>query len=102
MNFADAWKILEGREGAVSRYFRDKKSARLHEIFRLIVHDSMAEVGVIRYCQELDQKASSMPFVGNYWFDLDEYLINGALGGLFSMVAREEKKIWQHSMGGNG
>ena len=93
---------LTKREGAVSRYIRDKKPTRLHEIFRPIVHDSMAEVGVIRYCQELDQKASSMPFVGNYWFDLDEYLINGALGGLFSMVAQEEKKIWQHSMGGNG
>ena len=66
------------------------------------MHDSVAEVGLTRYYQELDQKASSMPFVGNYWFDLDEYLINGALGGLFSMVAQEEKKIWQHSMGGNG
>ena len=102
MNFADAWKILKGREDEAIRYFRDKRSTRLHEIFRPIVHDSMAEVGVTQYCQELDQKASSMPFVENYRFDLDEYLINGVLNGLFSMVAQEEKKIRQHSMGGNG
>lgn len=102
MNFADAWKILEGREDEAIRYFSYKRSTRLHEIFRPIVHDSRAEVGVTRYCQELDQKASSMPFVENYWFDLDEYLINGALYGFFSMVAQEEKKIWQHGMGGNG
>jgi len=66
------------------------------------VHDSMAEVGVTQYCQELDQKASSMPFVESFYFDLDEHVTNGALGGLFSMVAQEEKKIRQHSMGGNG
>ena len=65
------------------------------------MHVSMAEVGVTRYCQELDQKASSMPFVESFCFDLDEYVINGALDGLFSMVAQEEK-IRQHSMGGNG
>jgi len=34
-------------------------------------------------------------------FDLDDYLTNGALDGLFSMEAQEEKKIRQHSKGGN-
>jgi hypothetical protein len=55
LNFADAWKILEGREDEAIRYFRDKKSAGLHEIFRPIVPDSMAEGGARRYYWEVDQ-----------------------------------------------
>jgi hypothetical protein len=66
------------------------------------VHDSVAEVGATQYYQELDQKVSSMPFVEGFCFDLDEHVTNGALDGLFSMVAQEEKKIRQHSKGGNG
>ena len=64
--------------------------------------DSVAEVGATRYYQESDQKVSSMPFVESLCFDLDEYVINGALHGFSSLVAQEEKKIRQHSMGGNG
>jgi hypothetical protein len=102
LNFADAWKILKGREYRATRYFKDKTSTSLHEIFRPILHDSMAEVGVTRYYQALIQKASSMPFVESFCFDLDGYVANGALDGLFSMAAQEEKKIRQHSRGGNG
>ena len=35
-------------------------------------------------------------------FHLDDYVTNSALDGLFSMEAQEEKKIRQHSRGGNG
>jgi hypothetical protein len=102
LNFADAWKILKGREDEAICYFRDKRYTRLHWIFRPIVHDSVAEVGATQYYQELDRKVSSMPFVEGFCFDLDEHVTNGALDGLFSMVAQEEKKIRQHSKGGNG
>jgi hypothetical protein len=33
--------------------------------------------------------------MGSLTFDLDEYVIDGALEGLFFMVAEEEKKIRQ-------
>jgi hypothetical protein len=54
-NFAAARTILERREYATTRYFRDNKSAGLHEIFRPIVPDSMAEGGARRYYWEVDQ-----------------------------------------------
>jgi hypothetical protein len=95
MDFEDAREILEGREDEATRYFREKTSARLEEIFKPIVHDSMAEVGATRYYQDLDQKVSSMPFVEDFRFDLDEYVTDEALDGLFYMVAQEEKKIRQ-------
>jgi hypothetical protein len=43
-----------------------------------------------------------MPFVEGFCFDLGEHVTNGPLDGLFSMVAQEDKKIRQHSKGGNG
>jgi hypothetical protein len=95
MHFEDARKILKGSDDAATQYFKDKTSDRLRKIFEPIVHDSMTEVGVTRYYQELDQKVSSIPFAEKFRFDLDKYVTDGALNGLFYMVAQEEKKIRQ-------
>lgn len=93
MNFSDVRKILQGRDNEATLYFKEKTYDRLSEIFKPIAHNAMSEVGVTRKYQELDAKVRSMPFVGNLTFDLDEYVTDGALGGLFFMVAEEEKRI---------
>ncbi len=38
---------------------------------------------------------ASIPFVGSMRFDLDQYVNDKALDGLFLMLAEEEKKIRQ-------
>ena len=96
MSFADARKILNGRDNEATLYFQDKTQDRLAETFKPIVHDTMSAVGVTRSYQELDAKVRSIPFAGNLSFDLDEYVTNGALNGLFSMLAEEERKIRQN------
>ncbi|NIS75704.1 MAG: DUF4197 family protein, partial [Deltaproteobacteria bacterium] len=68
-------------------------NARLHEIFKPIVHGSMSEVGVTSKFQELSDKAKTIPFTDSLSMDLDEYVTDRALDGLFFMVAAEEKKI---------
>lgn len=93
MNVTDARKILEGGDDAATLYFKDKTYGRLSEIFKPIVHKSMSEVGVTEKYQELDQKMAAVPFVGSKRFDLDQYVNDKALDGLFFMVAEEEKKI---------
>jgi hypothetical protein len=93
MNISDAQKILNGGDNAATLYFKDKTFGRLSEIFKPAVHDSMAQVGVTRQYQELDQQMQSLPFVGGMSFNLDNYVTKGALDGLFYMVGQEEKKI---------
>jgi hypothetical protein len=93
MTFSDAKKILNGRNDEATLYFKDKTSPRLREVAKPIVHDAMGEVGVTRSYQELDQTVRTIPFAGSFSFDLDQYVTDKALNGLFLMLAEEEKKI---------
>jgi len=95
MTFSDAKKILQGRDNEATLYFEDKTRGRLHELFQPIVHSAMSEVGVTRWYQELEAKVRSIPFAESLNLDLDGYVTNKALDGLFSMVAEEERKIRQ-------
>jgi hypothetical protein len=93
MTFTDAKKILNGAENEATLYFKDKTSPRLREISKPIVHKAMGEVGVTKSYQDLEQSARSVPFAGTYAFDLDQYVTDRSLDGLFLMLAQEEKKI---------
>ena len=96
MDFTDARKILNGRENEATLYFKEKTSERLSKIFKPIIHNSMSEVGVTKKYKELQEKLQGMPLGERLKIDLDEYVNNGTLEGLFLMLAREEKKIRQN------
>ena len=94
MTFDDARDILEGPDNAATAYLRDKTGARLAEMFKPVVHDTMSRVEVTRQYQDLTSRISSLPFVGQLGnLDLDGYVTDRALDGLFYMLAEEEKKI---------
>ena len=93
MTFDDAKKILNGRDNEATLYFEDKTSGRLQEVFKPIVKDAMGEVGVTQSFQDLNARAESIPFGKSLSFDLDQYVTDGALKGLFKMLAEEEKRI---------
>lgn len=95
MTFSDARKILEGGDNAATLYFMDKTRDRLFDMFEPIVHASMSKVGVTRLYQDLAAKVKSIPFAESMSLDLDQYVTNKALDGLFFMVAEEERKIRQ-------
>jgi hypothetical protein len=93
MSFEDASKILNGRDNEATLYFEDKTSGRLQMLFKPIVKDAMGEVGVTRSFQDLNAKAQSIPFGKSLSFDLDQYVTDGALKGLFEMLAEQERQI---------
>jgi hypothetical protein len=93
MSFSDARKILQGRDDEATLYFRERTLPHLSEMGKPVVHKAMAEVGVTRTYQDLDAKARTIPFAGGFSFDLDQYVTDKALAGLFLMLAHEEKKI---------
>jgi len=95
MSFDDARKILNGKDNAATLYFKDKTWDRLYDKFKPIVNSTMSEAGVTRYYQDLDKKVRSIPFAGSMSFDLDKYVTDGALDGLFYMVEQQERKIRQ-------
>lgn len=93
MSFEDAQKILKGGDNAATLYFEEKTRGSLLERFKPIVDQSMSEVGVTRYYQDLAGKVKTIPFAGALSFDLNDYVTNKSLDGLFTMVASEEAKI---------
>ena len=95
MSFADARKILEGKEDEATTYFKEKTQDRLGETFKPIIHKAMSKVGVTSYYQNLEDKVRSLPFAGSLNLDLEQYVNGRALDGLFLMLAEEERKIRQ-------
>jgi hypothetical protein len=93
MTFSDARTILQGRQNEATLYFEDKTRDRLYELFKPLVHNAMSKVGVTRSYQKLDTTVRTIPFADKLSFDLDDYVTNKGLDGLFLMVAEEERKI---------
>ena len=93
MSIDDARKILNGKDNAATLYFKDKTWDRLYDKFKPIVNSTMSEVGTTRYYQDLDKKVRSIPFADSMSFDLDKYVTDGALDGLFYMLEQEERSI---------
>lgn len=93
MTFFDAKGILNGGDTAATDYLKKKSSGHLEEVFRPIIHNAMGEVGVTRKYQDLAQPLETIPFAKGTVPDLDGYVTDGALKGLFYMLGQEEKKI---------
>lgn len=94
MTIQDAEKILKGKDNEATLYFQEKTSEQLQEIFSPIVAKTLAEVGVTRLYQGLETKVNSIVPLGLFTdFDLNQYVTEKALEGLFLKLAEEERKI---------
>jgi hypothetical protein len=93
MTFDDARKILGGGDTAATQFFKQKTWNNLYKEFKPVVSTTMNQVGVARSYKEMMGKAESMPLMKKESVDLDNYVTNKALDGLFAMVGQEEKKI---------
>jgi len=92
MTFEDAMKILRGGNTAATDYFRGKTSQKLYDQFKPIVSSSMDKVGVARAYKDMMAPYQSMPFASKESTDLNHYVTNKALDGLFLMVAERREE----------
>ncbi len=93
MTLDDARQILNGGNTAATDYFAEHTRPKLVELFSPVVHDSLATVGATRKFQDLDTTIRSLPMGESLSFDLDQYVTDGALEGLFLILGEEERKI---------
>lgn len=93
MTIVDAEKILLGGDTAATEYFRAKTRNNLYNEFKPVISASLNEVGATRAFKDIMKKADAVPFLEKAAIDLDHYVTNKALDGLFYMVGQEEKKI---------
>lgn len=93
MTLQDATSILNGGENAVTNYFRSHTEESLHERFKPIVTEKMSEVGLYKVYNGLTDYYNKLPLVTSPALDLDEYVTQHALNGLFTVLGQEEKRI---------
>ena len=63
------------------------------------MHDLAAKVGVAQKYNQYAEKGASLGILDKSDANLDEYVTQKALDGLFLMVAEEEKKIRKDPVG---
>jgi hypothetical protein len=94
MSFEDAQKILNGGKTSATDYFKAKTSSQLTQAFKPVISDSMNQVGVTHSYKALTDRYTSMiPFGKMDTFDLDTYVTQKAIDGLFVKVGQEETNI---------
>jgi hypothetical protein len=93
MTVQDAKGVLTGGETAGTEYFRRTTRADLHQRFLPIVRRATARVELAQKYDQYADKAVAVGMLKREDADLDEYVTQKALDGLYLMVAEEEKKI---------
>ena len=93
MTFEDARQILQGNDDEATVYFKDKTYKQLQSLFKPLVHNAMDQVDVTRHFQVINNMVRNMSSLNDMTIDLDSYVTEHALNGLFFMLAEEEKKI---------
>lgn len=115
MTVADAKNILTGPDDAATQYFRRTTSTNLYARFYPIVQKATAATGVTGAYKKMMAQVTSggssggglfggslnglaSKYAGSDALDVDAYVTNKALDGLFKLVADEEKNIRANPM----
>jgi uncharacterized protein YaaQ len=94
MTVADAKAILDGNDDAATQYLKRIGSDELRSRIAPIVQEATAKAGVTKVYKKMYDK---MGFAGKYIdledYDVDRYVTDKTMDGLFVKIAEEEKKI---------
>jgi hypothetical protein len=101
MTIQDGFKILNGGDGAATKYLRDNTTAKLTAAFAPKVAESINKVKLTEYWNPIITKYNSvMTITGGQKMnpDLNAFVTERAILGLFKLVEQEENKIRKDPM----
>lgn len=102
LSIEDARKILNGGDNAATRYFQDSGTAELTQRILPIVRQATEKAGVTHAYKALQAQTKGMDFSALNSLlggksptevDLDAYITDKSLAGLFTLIAEQEQKI---------
>ena len=93
MTIRDAMGVLKGDKRAATDYLDRTTSHQLFNQFNPVIKKSLNKVGAVDQWNKVISKYNKIPFVEKINPDLDDYVTNKAMEGLFAMVAKEELNI---------
>lgn len=89
----DVMNILNGEENAATVYLENHTRNQLVEKFKPSIKISLDKVGATKYWNSVFTYYNKLPFVKHVNPDLEDYVTNKAIDGLFVQIAKEEKEI---------
>ena len=93
MSVTDGLAILKGGDDAATNYLKTNTSNELLQKFKPIIQNALQQVEITRYWNPLITAYDKVPFVEKMNPDLEAYVTDKAISGLFFLVAQEEGKI---------
>jgi len=93
MTIKDAVAILKGEDDAATRYLEDHTRQQLIDKFKPIIKKSLDKVDATKYWKSVFSSYNKIPFVKKVNPDLDDYVTEKAIDGLFVQIAKEEMEI---------
>lgn len=99
MSVKDAKDILTGGDDSVSQYFRRTSSDALTQKFGPIVKKTTQKVQLGEKYNSMAGKAASVGLIDQKNADLDSYVTQKSLDGLFAVIAEQEKSLRSNPLG---
>lgn len=99
MSLADAKAILTGPEDAATQYFKKTTSAQMGEKFLPIVTKATEKVKLAQTYNQYAELGSKFGVVDEKDANIEQYVTNKALDGLYLMIAKEEAAIRKDPIG---
>lgn len=93
MTITDGVKILKGKDDEATQYLKRTTSGELKNKFQPIVKRAIDKVKVTSYWNPLASTYNKIPLVKKVNPNLEDYVTQKALDGLFYLVSQEELKI---------
>lgn len=93
MTVQDAKVILTGGEDGVTQYFRRTSADQLSARFLPIVKSATAKLQLADQYNKFAGRAAAAGLIDQKDADLDHYVTQKAMDGLFFMIAEEERKL---------
>lgn len=93
LNFQDAINIVRGDKDAATQFLQRNTTSSLTDKFKPIIGNSLEKVNATRYWEGVMTSYNKIPLVQKVDPDLEAYVTERAIAGLFVMVAKEELAI---------
>lgn len=93
MSISDGFAILKGNDTAATHYLRNATTAQLVTKFKPVVQSAIQKVEVTKYWNPIITKYNMVPGVEKKNPNLDDYVTQRALNGLFTLIKDEESNI---------
>jgi hypothetical protein len=93
MSIEDAKKILQGGDTAATHFFAEKTQVPLGQKFLPVVTQTTQKLGLVEQYNQLASRAADAGLMSKDEANIEQYVTNKALAGLFLMMGEEEKKI---------